>query len=587
MRIAITIILLLILLVPVSFAQLVIPLTEGENLISINVIPPQEFFREGEDRGPDVELMFEQIQDQIVLLLNHDGAFYVPEWGFNSIEFWDFTQAYMIEVEEETEFSIDGDLIPFDTDIQLREGENWIAYFPDFELDASAPDFWVLSPIINVVVRAADWQGNTMIPEENFSNMEPWHAGMGYIVVVTEDVVLNYPNIPELRWLALPDSGFVEDGSLQLSLEYLYDHIRSLDFPDEDLVISVEDGEHLFGEVNDEGLTITAEEDWNGIDSLLLTVTNPDENSDTTYQRLIVFPLEWWQLPDSGFVEDGSLSLSLDYLYEHINAMGIPDTALVITVEDGEFIHGELSDVRLVVSADPNWNGLDSLMVTVTDPNENSATTYQRLTAHPLNDLPSTFGLVEPTDNATVADYPAVMFGWEESVDEADGDTVTYALVLTLNEEEQWYPYIETTTIEVSREDLSIDPNMETILQWVVWAYDGTDSLQCNEPFSLTVTPLSVSENDDLLPIELSLGPIYPNPFNAATTIRYGLPIPSHVSLEVYNTLGQRITTLFEGYQHTGFHTTTLTVDNLSSGLYFIKLETSGQVVNRKVMLVK
>ena len=146
-------------------------------------------------------LMFEQIQDQVSQVLSADGNFCEPAWNYNGIAFWDLTQGYLVTVTEDVDFVIEGDPIPFDADIQLREGRNWIAYFPDFELDASAPDFYVLSPIIDVVVRAADWQGNIMIPDDNFSNMEPWHEGMGYEVEVTEGVILNYPNIPQLGWL--------------------------------------------------------------------------------------------------------------------------------------------------------------------------------------------------------------------------------------------------------------------------------------------------------------------------------------------------------------------------------------------------
>ena len=143
------------------------------------------------------------------------------------------------------------------------------------------------------------------------------------------------------------------------------------------------------------------------------------------------------------------------------------------------------------------------------------------------------------------------------------------------------------TTIEVSREDLSIDPNLETTLEWAVWAYDGTDSLQCNEPFSLTVAPLYVSENGALLPTELSLGPIYPNPFNAATTIRYGLPTRSYVTLVVYNLMGQGVVSLVDGYQQPGFYNVVLNAADLPSGLYFVHLNASDQVFTQKVMLVR
>jgi hypothetical protein len=96
------------------------------------------------------------------------------------------------------------------------------------------------------------------------------------------------PDIDILRWLALPDSGFVEGESLQFSREYLYEHIFSPNFPDSALIISFQNGENVFGEVDDGGLLITAEEDWYGIDSLMLIVTDPEVNDDTIYLRLTV-----------------------------------------------------------------------------------------------------------------------------------------------------------------------------------------------------------------------------------------------------------------------------------------------------------
>ncbi|MCF7811704.1 T9SS type A sorting domain-containing protein [bacterium] len=79
----------------------------------------------------------------------------------------------------------------------------------------------------------------------------------------------------------------------------------------------------------------------------------------------------------------------------------------------------------------------------------------------------------------------------------------------------------------------------------------------------------------------------YPNPFNSTTTIRYTLPTPLHVSLEVYNTLGQRMTTLFNGNQTAGFHTCTFAENDLPSGLYFVRLNAGTKVFTQKIMLIK
>jgi hypothetical protein len=485
----------------VCFAQLVIPLTEGENLISINIIPPPEFFREGEARGPDVVLMFEQIQDQILIVEDQNGDFCVPIWDYSNIAFWDLTQAYMVTASEDVDFVIDGDPIPFDADIQLREGVNWIAYFPDFELDASAPDFYVLSPIIDVVVRAADGQGNIMIPEDNFSNMEPWHEGMGYIVEVTEDVILNYPNIPELRWLALPDSGFVEDGSLQLRLEYLYDHIRSPDFPDSVLVISVEDGEHVFGELDEEGLTITADQDWNGLDSLMLIVTDPDENSDSTYQLIMVVP---------------------------------------------------------------------------------------------VNDPPCEFDLLTPENNYYPGGDEVVYFSWEESTD-PDGDAdVHYLLIMVL----EWFEDVmESQSWDCNtRNFISLPDSGSTVpwpfygdwvpqCYWWIEAISGDDTTNSNSRFYIDL-PVSVCQIEGVV-CEFRLYTPSPNPFNSSTTITYGLGKPALTRLALYDLSGRQVSMLFEGYQRPGFHTTTLDAGDLAAGLYFVRLEAAENLATRKIVLAK
>jgi len=88
-------------------------------------------------------------------------------------------------------------------------------------------------------------------------------------------------------------------------------------------------------------------------------------------------------------------------------------------------------------------------------------------------------------------------------------------------------------------------------------------------------------------PTEYCLLHAYPNPFNSTTTIRYSLLLPTNVSLTVYDPLGRRITTLFEGYRQAGFHSVNLNAGDLSSSLYFVKLDNSKQIVTRKLMLIK
>ncbi|UCG53505.1 MAG: T9SS type A sorting domain-containing protein [Candidatus Latescibacterota bacterium] len=78
-----------------------------------------------------------------------------------------------------------------------------------------------------------------------------------------------------------------------------------------------------------------------------------------------------------------------------------------------------------------------------------------------------------------------------------------------------------------------------------------------------------------------------PNPFNPSTIIRFELSKPSHVRLDVFNVRGQWVKTLVEGWRTVGEHRVVFDADNLSSGVYFLRLATSDQTLTRKAILLK
>jgi photosystem II stability/assembly factor-like uncharacterized protein len=79
----------------------------------------------------------------------------------------------------------------------------------------------------------------------------------------------------------------------------------------------------------------------------------------------------------------------------------------------------------------------------------------------------------------------------------------------------------------------------------------------------------------------------YPNPFNPSTTIRYGLPHSSHVTLTVYNTLGQQVAQLVNEQQQAGFHDAVFLGDGLASGVYFYRLQAGDYTSTRKLLLLR
>ena len=78
------------------------------------------------------------------------------------------------------------------------------------------------------------------------------------------------------------------------------------------------------------------------------------------------------------------------------------------------------------------------------------------------------------------------------------------------------------------------------------------------------------------IPKQFSLDQNYPNPFNPATTIRFALPMNAKVNIKLYNTLGQEVANILNSDLSAGVHETTFNASNLSSGVYFYKLEVHG-----------
>ncbi len=79
----------------------------------------------------------------------------------------------------------------------------------------------------------------------------------------------------------------------------------------------------------------------------------------------------------------------------------------------------------------------------------------------------------------------------------------------------------------------------------------------------------------------------YPNPFNSSTIIKYQIPKDESVRINLYNILGEKILTLFEGEQESGEHQIRLSSDKLPSGNYFYSLEAASTRQIKKLTIIK
>jgi hypothetical protein len=97
----------------------------------------------------------------------------------------------------------------------------------------------------------------------------------------------------------------------------------------------------------------------------------------------------------------------------------------------------------------------------------------------------------------------------------------------------------------------------------------------------------ALAKQADNLPSRFELGQNYPNPFNPTTTIEFSLPAGGNVKLDVFNVLGQTVTTLLNRPMDAGRHQVEFDASSLSSGVYFYRLTTEDATETKKMVLMK
>ncbi len=125
--------------------------------------------------------------------------------------------------------------------------------------------------------------------------------------------------------------------------------------------------------------------------------------------------------------------------------------------------------------------------------------------------------------------------------------------------------------------------------EYVITGGDITEPIVL--PFTFRTADFVSIDNNVQVPNVIALSN-YPNPFNPETTISFTLNKASQVKLDVFNILGQHITTLVNEYQTSGNHTVVWNGkdknnNNLSSGIYFYKLTNGSKTITNKMILMK
>lgn len=190
--------------------------------------------------------------------------------------------------------------------------------------------------------------------------------------------------------------------------------------------------------------------------------------------------------------------------------------------------------------------------------------------------------MAAPPDSSHLPIDSLVFFIWNPAND-PDGQELTYWLKLIGAHDSTTFNGGLDTSLNVDRDDLLALLN-DNCLTWAVWASDGEDSTRSDSVFTM-LAPV-FAPYDETLPVEFGLT-IHPNPFNPATRLTFGLPEEGKVSLSIYDLSGRLVETLVNRDLSIGVHAVHWSAAGLPSGLYVARLEAGGQVMMRKMMMVK
>jgi hypothetical protein len=114
----------------------------------------------------------------------------------------------------------------------------------------------------------------------------------------------------------------------------------------------------------------------------------------------------------------------------------------------------------------------------------------------------------------------------------------------------------------------------------------GIDAFKVSKLYC-EATPVADETDEDNLASEFALLGNYPNPFNNQAIIKYALPEPTDVTIEIYDLLGRRVRILVDGKKQAGYHQVSWNSEGHSSGVYFYSIQAGDFSKTDKMLLLK
>ncbi len=283
-------------------------------------------------------------------------------------------------------------------------------------------------------------------------------------------------------------------------------------------------------------------------------------------------------------------------------------SAVKTTVKESNSISATQWLAKIELKPENNWNG-ESLITVYADDGTLKVSSNFKLTVNAVDDAPSLFELKDPMDYAIIkitdqTYNDTLVFKWEASTD-AEGDTITYKFSGRWGLSALEVPSVKNATeTKIAYADIYASMDQSALSHWTdeseitgEWGISACAGMYCvppsNGPFTMTIKENVLSLNGDRqLPSAFNLQQNYPNPFNPVTSINYQLASDTHVTLTVYDIMGQKIRTVVSEDQSAGFRSVVWNgKDNynnpVSSGVYFYRLHAGNYIQTRKMILMR
>ena len=191
----------------------------------------------------------------------------------------------------------------------------------------------------------------------------------------------------------------------------------------------------------------------------------------------------------------------------------------------------------------------------------------------------------------------SIELSWQAPAEATDGDIADYYNIYRaagrspIDIEDPRYLYVITPNNETHFNDAGLD-STKNYYYWIS-ALDDADN---EGPVTGIKKAAGVSDiPGTVVPLEFTLKPNYPNPFNSRTMIEYSIPgkgARKKVSLIIYDMLGKKVKTVVNEIQGPGEHAVMWEGRDdrgveVSSGMYIYRIECNGLTLNRKMLLVR